>query len=323
MNPTLGLLRQLAQKPSPLPTPSGEAFAIVRRMLQERPRHFREILADGIASSTPEGEEKPVAYKMKKVKGKGKAEVEPIVVPEGHPFLSGAYLKNRIIPVLESQKLVRKAWLDAVPGSSLARMSHHQRKHAMWVIQEDGNLAQRWDMITDPAMDQETLRRLGGQERLSREAAQRARREKAFASGREERTDRDIMAWADRPAGFTTSLERKHLNTRRDRARPAKEAHVAERAAMRAEVARALDADRKVQGRIANRAARAATAAIAQDQEAAEVEAVEAKDRKMLQAEKEARDQEAARRRKVQRATALKANREAAKKAQAGDKVEA
>jgi hypothetical protein len=89
MRATLGLLRTFAPTPSPMPHPSGEAFAIVRRMLQERPRHFREILADGIASTTPEGEDKPVAYKMKKTRGKGKAEVESIVVPEGHPFMSG------------------------------------------------------------------------------------------------------------------------------------------------------------------------------------------------------------------------------------------
>ncbi|BEI85460.1 hypothetical protein CcaverHIS002_0508610 [Cutaneotrichosporon cavernicola] len=323
MNPTLGLLRQLAQKPTPLPTPSGEAFALVRRMLQERPRHFREILADGIATSTPEGEEKPVAYKMKKVKGKGKDEVEPVAVPEGHPFLSAGYLKNRIIPVLESQRLVRKAWLDATPGTSLARMSHHQRKHAMWVIQEEGKLAARWEAITDPALDQAGLRRLGGQERLSREAAARSRRETAFTTGREERTERDIMAWADRPAGFTTNLERKHLNTRRNRARPVKEARVAERAAMRAEVATAVQADLKVQGKIANRAARVAAAAIERREAVNEEAAVQVKDRKTLQAEKEAKQQRAARRRKEQRATALKANRQAAKKAEVGDKVQA
>lgn len=88
MRPSAGVLRKFAY-PAPQPAPSGEAFALVRRMLQERPRHFREILADGIAlSATGDENPKPVAYKMKKMKGKAKAEVEPIAVPEGHPFVS-------------------------------------------------------------------------------------------------------------------------------------------------------------------------------------------------------------------------------------------
>lgn len=70
------------------PEPTGEAFALVRQLLRDRPRHFREILADGVAGSAQEGEEKPVAFKMKKIKGKAKAEVEPISVPKGHPFVS-------------------------------------------------------------------------------------------------------------------------------------------------------------------------------------------------------------------------------------------
>lgn len=84
---TAGLLRQFSH-PEPLAPPTGEAFALVRRILAERPRHFREILADGIALDIEEDGEKPQAYKMKKTKGKAKAEVEPIPVPENHPWVS-------------------------------------------------------------------------------------------------------------------------------------------------------------------------------------------------------------------------------------------
>ncbi|CAK9781094.1 hypothetical protein CC85DRAFT_282545 [Cutaneotrichosporon oleaginosum] len=324
MHATLGLLQKFAPTVAQA-HPTGEAFAIVRRMLQERPRHFREILADGIASTTPEGDDKPVAYKMKKSKGKGKAEVESIAVPEGHPFMSGTFLKKRIIPVLESQNLVRKAWLDAVPGSSLAKMSHHQRKHAMWVIQEEGKLAERWDAITDPSLTLPTLRRLGAEERAAKAEAAVKRREAAFNSGREERTERDIMAWADRPVGFTTSLERKHLNTRRARARPIKEALVAERAVVKAEVAKALEADKKTLSKIASRVQKSSAAAVEKSAEAAKAAAEAVEAHRAAQAAKEKRDQELARRRKAQSAEARKANRakEAEGKAEGKDKVPA
>lgn len=223
--------------------------------------------------------------------------------------------------MLESQKLVRKAWLDAVPGSSLARMSHHQRKHAMWVIQEDGEMAERWAALTDPSLTLPTLRRLGGEERRSKEAAAAARRETAFKTGRVERTERDTMAWADRPAGFTTSLERKHLNTRRARARPVKEAQVAERASVKAEVQKALDADKKTLSKIASRAEKQGAAAVQMEKEAAASAAEVTEVRGAAQAAKEKRATEAARRRKAQGAAARKANRAAAKDAEGKDKV--
>lgn len=61
-------------------------------------------------------------------------------------------------------------------------------------------------------------------EYASYKRAQQARSKEAdFESGRKDRGERDIWAWAGREQGLTTVLERDHLNVRRARGRPEKE----------------------------------------------------------------------------------------------------
>lgn len=89
-------------KPAPLATPSGAAFTLVRQILKERPKHFHEIMQDGVAAvDLPAGEQAAEqAGPSTPVKGKGK-KAAPVVndgkpgrkdgleVPSGHPFISG------------------------------------------------------------------------------------------------------------------------------------------------------------------------------------------------------------------------------------------
>lgn len=82
--------------------PSGAAFALVKQLLAERPRHFQEILHDGIvalggqttrssADVPAPGEESLKTKKGKKSKAKSVQLAEATnPVPEGHPFVSGA-----------------------------------------------------------------------------------------------------------------------------------------------------------------------------------------------------------------------------------------
>lgn len=81
--------------------PTGAAFALVRQLLSERPRHFQELLHDGIKALGGETKRtsadvpapgEAAAKSSKKGKSKGKAVVQDFTnpVPEGHPFVSGA-----------------------------------------------------------------------------------------------------------------------------------------------------------------------------------------------------------------------------------------
>lgn len=79
--------------------PTGAAYALVRKLLQERPMHFQELLHDGIkalggettrtSADVPAAEELNAAKNTKK--GRGKKAVQELTnpVPEGHPFVSG------------------------------------------------------------------------------------------------------------------------------------------------------------------------------------------------------------------------------------------
>lgn len=80
------------------PPPTGAAFALVRQLLQERPRHFQELLHDGIKalggpterSSTDVPAAGEAANKVNKKKKSKDVEAVENPVPEGHPFVSGA-----------------------------------------------------------------------------------------------------------------------------------------------------------------------------------------------------------------------------------------
>lgn len=97
------------QHPLKMAPPTGEAFKLVREILRERPKHFHEIVHDGIkAFAVPgakvESEAGPSteAAPLSKKKGqsnaarRGQKAVVPFPprkdgaeIPEGHPFVSG------------------------------------------------------------------------------------------------------------------------------------------------------------------------------------------------------------------------------------------
>lgn len=170
----------------------------------------------------------------------------------------GRFLKKRILPVLASQRLITQQWLNPEPGSSLAKASHHERKHAMWVLQDKPSLEERWARVTDPNVDVRTMMEVGGEVGREIEAKRVAAKESAFRSGKVERKEREILLWKDRPAGFTTSLERKHLNTRRARRRTFKEELAAERLAEREEAERLAGSALKSASKQASKAAQEA-----------------------------------------------------------------
>lgn len=118
MRPSLSLLKAKkppyhhVSHPAKAPGPSPKAFLLVRQILADRPRHFREILADGATALDPEfdAERQEVMEKMKArgeepkppvlskinpwrvlrvLKGKkGGTQYHPVEYPEGHPFVS-------------------------------------------------------------------------------------------------------------------------------------------------------------------------------------------------------------------------------------------
>lgn len=94
MRPTTSLLKlaQTAYKaPATLPVPSAAAFSLVRDLLAQRPRHFRELLIDGVGAQITPANVYPAGARMK-AKGKGKAVIEEVAVdvPKEHPFVSGS-----------------------------------------------------------------------------------------------------------------------------------------------------------------------------------------------------------------------------------------
>lgn len=141
-------------------------------------------------------------------------------------------MKKRILPILESQRLVKREWHLAQPGTPLAR--HGTRKHSMFALVEDGKAAERWEKVSAEDVGPYALAELGLQVKAEERAAAQAAKEARHDAG-EPRTERDIWAWSDRPKGRTTNLERLHLNVRRKRARDGKEERAAQLEAEREE----------------------------------------------------------------------------------------
>lgn len=96
MRPTLQLLKA-AKGFKPLEqqyvrakgAPTGAAFAMVQTLLTERPRHFREILADAVGNPRAAVSGTQSQNAKGKKKQKGDDDQLGIQVPEGHPFDSG------------------------------------------------------------------------------------------------------------------------------------------------------------------------------------------------------------------------------------------
>jgi len=132
---------------------------------------------------------------------------------------------------LSALGLIQRRWVAPFPNTELARHAG-DKLHVMWELTPEAvkekKASASWDEVTDPSFTYRGLRSVGAGVRAKQAEIDAAEKEAKFASGELERTARDIMAWKDRPKGFTTYLERTHLNTRRAKGRDAKEAHRAQ-----------------------------------------------------------------------------------------------
>ncbi|EIW70494.1 hypothetical protein TREMEDRAFT_60997 [Tremella mesenterica DSM 1558] len=278
---------------TPLSPPTGEAFAIVRKLLLERPRGFQDLLRSGLAehpsSHNPRPAQEP-RNPRRLSSGRWAKQANVTYVPEGHPFVSSNFLKHRILPILQTHGLVQKKariripWPETVPEedrpefawfitpprepqstdsstfipneslstsssdttlsdpSSIPSKLRKSRESSSMGISDDhvdGPTKQKWDAEEhwDRLVKGEHPAILGGEvKELAREGLQAAKEERLSKIGerrtegeghRTERmepmTEREMWEWKDREPGLTTRLERGHLNTRRQNARPAKE----------------------------------------------------------------------------------------------------
>ncbi|ODO06233.1 hypothetical protein L198_01465 [Cryptococcus wingfieldii CBS 7118] len=221
---------------SPLP----QAYKLVRQILSSSPYglHTKDIVRQGVAlyadklprealDNIPE----PVNERIHK--GKKKHVPEKQLVPEGHPFISTSFLKNRVLPVLQSQNLIHKhpvhpkpSELD--PSSPSAAKRGNAKLEFVWSLREQPadlpegvswSTAEQWERF----IQGEHPGLVGRDYKEMLEQIKVAKRKEAIESGKARRTDEEIRAWEGRRVGVTTEKERYHLNKRREANRPRKE----------------------------------------------------------------------------------------------------
>ncbi|KAK4689288.1 hypothetical protein P7C73_g824, partial [Tremellales sp. Uapishka_1] len=247
---------------STLPT----AFKLVRQLLAERPRHFHELIKDGVAaygattaSTSQAVEAAPAVLEGERGKGKGRGRrgssserVSPAkqaaqakrAVPEGHPFVSASFLKSRILPILASQDLIEKKAVFGSTSKSATTKSGSDKPHWIWTLSAReppaSSTPSPWDRTAHwtALIDGESPASLAHQYAQIKSELASARKEVLYDTGKARRTVRDVMAWEGRRDGLTTRLERLHLNVRRSRNRPAKERKRADEVNLRESLAR-------------------------------------------------------------------------------------
>ncbi|WVR06881.1 hypothetical protein IAU60_003917 [Kwoniella sp. DSM 27419] len=182
-------------------------------------------------------------------KGKGKA--VPVrqtkgvnVLPEGHPFVSTTFLKQRILNTLQSQNLIAKSIRPSSPSSSSSSSTNTPSPASAaagpskltfaWKLVDpraNASKAHPWSVPDhwDRLISGEAPGRLAAERKAVMEARKVDLQERAWAEGRDRRTEREIWQWEDRKDGLTTRLERLNLNKRRAEARPKKERRRIER----------------------------------------------------------------------------------------------
>lgn len=147
-------------------------------------------------------------------------------------MLTPRFLKSRILPVLRSQDLIKRKWSAPLEGTRLASERNGQQT-IMWELDTSDWRAEKWDNLVRPDLTEADLAAQGGAVKALRAELEQAAREAEFAAGTAERTQREAIAWPQRPKGITYPLERVHLNRRRARNRTAKEERAAADADMR------------------------------------------------------------------------------------------
>ncbi|WWD17134.1 hypothetical protein CI109_101571 [Kwoniella shandongensis] len=234
---------------STLPT----AFKLVHTILSANPSTAfttRELVREGIAlyasSSSAEATSSTSSAnaststnaESKKVKGKNVKERNSPgvnVVPEGHPFVSTSFLKHRVLPILQSQDLIRKSVHHTSPITSTSSSSTQSppvksKPSFRWTLVSSPttpsnlttpawSLPEHWNRL----LSGETPGRLHAELTANKSSRKSEEKERAFDSGKLRRNEREIWGWEGREEGLTTRLERLHLNKRRGGKRPEKE----------------------------------------------------------------------------------------------------
>jgi hypothetical protein len=133
------------------------------------------------------------------------------------------------MPTLASLGLITKSWTKPTADTDLARHFGPERLHVMWELAPSTPATEaRWAELTKEGVNGGTMAAIAREKRSTDDAAALEEKYAKFARGELVPTAREMAAWPGRPAGFTTHLERLHLNTRRKRARDGKEVRRAE-----------------------------------------------------------------------------------------------
>lgn len=143
--------------------------------------------------------------------------------------LTNRFLKNRILPVLESQHLIHLApskptsgsgqtfkWALGPPPSAASRGA---RAAAPTESMPTWDTEAHWARLLEGAHPGQTAREYS----VHRAMEKSLRRDQAVLDGKVRLDERGMRGWAAREPGLTTTGERGHLNVRRERARGRKE----------------------------------------------------------------------------------------------------
>ncbi|WVQ73907.1 hypothetical protein IAR50_003488 [Cryptococcus sp. DSM 104548] len=219
-------------------TPLPQAYKLVRQILSSSPSglHTKDIIRQGVAlyadKLPKEAFDIPEPVNERVHKGKKRHVPEPKLVPEGHPFISTSFMKNRVLPVLQSQNLVHKHAVHPKSSDPNAPSPSTKRSNAkldfVWSLRDEPSdlpegvawsNAEQWDRF----LRGEHPGLIGRDYKEMLKEVKVAKRRDAIESGQIRRTDDEIRAWEGRRVGVTTEKERYHLNKRREANRPRKE----------------------------------------------------------------------------------------------------
>ena len=214
----------------------SQAFKLVRRVLSDKPRSFQDIIVTGLKLYSQDQPSKGVdeALALSENLPKKSREIRPQRIPLEHPFRSAKYLKTRILAVLESQELIHKEAIRAVPGTVKGATTSRAldgdscfrwfltppKPHRAVDPMGKWSVPEHWDRLCQPGQNTASIYYdLKNTKRLQA-IVERERRIKA---GKEKIPERESWIRPDRIPGVTTRLQRMHLSRRKQKSRTAKE----------------------------------------------------------------------------------------------------
>lgn len=142
-----------------------------------------------------------------------------------------SFLKNHVLPTLQSQNLIHKHVVhldDSESASSTPSKRGNAKRQFVWSLRDlpdvesqstSWSYSEHWQRLLSGAQPED----VGAEHKHFLEQLKKDERRQAIESGAERRTEEEIWAWEDRKVGVTTEKERGHLNKRRGLKRPQKE----------------------------------------------------------------------------------------------------